>query len=108
MIVADGGSAVAVRVDISEADHAQSLIDGTTARLGAPSVLVNNAGMNKTRSARKQTIAEWDQVIAVNLSGPSPARTPRFQRCTRMASIASSSSAWPSRSRSRSRDAGSP
>lgn len=68
-IVADGGSAVAIRADISEADQAKSLIDETTERLGAPSVLVNNAGMNKARSARKQTTAEWDQVIAVNLSG---------------------------------------
>ena len=68
-IVADGGRAVAIQADISQAAEAEQLIAETTARLGAPTVLVNNAGMNKAAAARKQSPEHFDEVIAVNLNG---------------------------------------
>ncbi|AZG47694.1 SDR family oxidoreductase [Gordonia insulae] len=68
-ITADGGSAVAIRADVSDPGQAANLIDTTTAELGAPTVLVNNAGMNIAGAARKQSPGDWDRVIGVNLSG---------------------------------------
>ena len=69
-IIATGGRAVAVKADIADARQAQELVEQTTASLGAPTVLVNNAGMNLAQSVRKQSPEDWDRVIAVNLSGP--------------------------------------
>ncbi|KSZ60000.1 3-oxoacyl-ACP reductase [Rhodococcus pyridinivorans KG-16] len=68
-IVADGGRAVAIQADVSVVEDAERLIAETTAQLGTPTVLVNNAGMNKAGAARKQSPADFDEVIAVNLNG---------------------------------------
>ncbi|MFW0785236.1 SDR family NAD(P)-dependent oxidoreductase [Gordonia sp. CPCC 206044] len=68
-IVADGGRAVALRADVSDASQAEKLIATATDEFGAPTVLVNNAGMNLAGSARKQSPSDWDRVIGVNLSG---------------------------------------
>ncbi|MFD9664085.1 SDR family oxidoreductase [Rhodococcus sp. NPDC059968] len=68
-IVADGGRAVAIQADISKAVDAERLIADTTAQLGAPTVLVNNAGMNKAGAARKQSPEVFDEVVSVNLNG---------------------------------------
>ncbi|PQP25411.1 SDR family oxidoreductase [Rhodococcus opacus] len=68
-ILADGGRAVAIRADISRAAEAERLIADTTVQLGAPTVVVNNAGMNKAGAARKQSPEDFDEVIAVNLNG---------------------------------------
>lgn len=68
-IVADGGRAVAIQADISRATDAERLVAETTEKLGAPTVLVNNAGMNKAGAARKQAPEEFDEVVSVNLNG---------------------------------------
>ncbi|WP_084435840.1 SDR family oxidoreductase [Aldersonia kunmingensis] len=68
-IGADGGRAVAIRADVSDATQAEQLIAAATAELGAPTVLVNNAGMNLAGAVRKQSPQDWDRVIGVNLSG---------------------------------------
>ncbi|WP_109529526.1 MULTISPECIES: SDR family oxidoreductase [Nocardia] len=68
-IIDGGGRAIAIRADISDAAQAEELIATTTSTLGAPAVLVNNAGMNLAGAARKQSPRDWDRVIGVNLSG---------------------------------------
>jgi 3-oxoacyl-[acyl-carrier protein] reductase len=68
-IVADGGRSVAIRADVSDPRQAVDLIESATIELGAPTVLVNNAGMNIAGSVRKQSPDDWDRVIGVNLSG---------------------------------------
>ncbi|KMZ11554.1 2-deoxy-D-gluconate 3-dehydrogenase [Candidatus Burkholderia humilis] len=40
----------------------------TEAHFGRIDILVNNAGMNIRRDAEQYTYAEWDQIIATNLS----------------------------------------
>ena len=40
-----------------------------TAALGAPTILVNNAGVTRDRSLVKMSDVEWQQVVNVNLSG---------------------------------------
>lgn len=68
-IQASGGRAAAVRADVADAAQAAALIEETAERLGTPTVLVNNAGVNHAGSARSQPPREWDRVLAVNLSG---------------------------------------
>lgn len=64
-----GGRAAAIRADVSHADRAADLIEQVTAEFGAPTVLINNAGMNLFGSARQLSPQHWDRVIGVNLSG---------------------------------------
>ncbi|MGA4790705.1 SDR family oxidoreductase [Nocardia sp. AB354] len=64
-----GGRAAAIRADVSDADRATDLIEQATAEFGAPTVLINNAGMNLFGSARQLSPQHWDRVIGVNLSG---------------------------------------
>jgi 3-oxoacyl-[acyl-carrier protein] reductase len=64
-----GGRAVALQADIADAAEAAELVAQTTRVLGAPDVVVNNAGMNKGGSGRKLAPEDWDRVIGVNLSG---------------------------------------
>ena len=68
-ITADGGRAVTIQADVSSSEEAAELIRQAQQLLGTPTVLVNNAGLNVSGSARKLTPAQWDRVIGVNLSG---------------------------------------
>jgi acetoacetyl-CoA reductase/3-oxoacyl-[acyl-carrier protein] reductase len=53
-------------VDISDAAAVNAAI---AALPGAPTLLVNNAGITRDRSLAKMTDADWAAVIAVNLTG---------------------------------------
>jgi acetoacetyl-CoA reductase/3-oxoacyl-[acyl-carrier protein] reductase len=55
-----------VRVDISNADAVAKAVDQLP---GAPSLLVNNAGITRDRSLAKMSDAEWAAVLNVNLTG---------------------------------------
>ncbi|MFN8503709.1 SDR family NAD(P)-dependent oxidoreductase [Kouleothrix sp.] len=69
-IVAAGGAALAVAVDVSAHDQVQRLFDATIAAFGAVDVLVNNAALVKTeRHVLEADIAWWSRIIDVNLSG---------------------------------------
>jgi 3-oxoacyl-[acyl-carrier protein] reductase len=68
-IQAAGGQALAVRADISRPAQAEQLISTAAERLGPPTVLVNNAGVNDNASARSLGPARWNHVIGVNLNG---------------------------------------
>ena len=69
-ITAAGGTAAAFRLDVSSEE---SIKDGAKAileRFGKVEILVNNAGI--TRDALMMTMkrADWDLVLAINLTGP--------------------------------------
>lgn len=66
-IKAGGGAAIAVRADVSVQDEVEQAVKQVTAELGAPSVLVNNAGILRNRPFSNMTIEDWDAVIKVNL-----------------------------------------
>ena len=69
-ILAAGGEAVYVHLDVtSEADW-QNAVLTTTSRYGRLDVLINNAGIVIPRvSIEDRTAAEWDRVMAVNAKG---------------------------------------
>jgi len=68
-IVAAGGRALAVGADVADADRVRAAVDLVTAELGAPTVLVNNAGVLRDNLLFKMTEDDWDTVLAVHLRG---------------------------------------
>jgi len=63
-----GGKAVTLGGDVAEVQTAAMLVRETEARLGPIGVLVNNAGINPSRSLDQITAEDWDTTIRVNLS----------------------------------------
>lgn len=68
-IVADGGTAVAVRVDVSDTDSVARAAGEVIGRLGPPSVLVNCAGWDEMMPFVDTEPDFWKRVVAINLVG---------------------------------------
>jgi 3-oxoacyl-[acyl-carrier protein] reductase len=68
-IEAAGGRAVAVGADVSKSDQVNAAVDRVAAELGAPSVLVNNAGLIRDNMLFKMSEEDWDTVLNVHLRG---------------------------------------
>jgi len=68
-IEAAGGRAVAIGVDVSEEAAVELGVRRVVEELGAPSVLVNNAGITRDNLLFKMTVDEWDSVLGVHLRG---------------------------------------
>jgi len=62
-----GRRALAVATDVSDEDAVRDGVAAVVTGLGAPTVLVNNAGVIRDRTLAKMTLADWDLVINVNL-----------------------------------------
>ena len=67
-IVAAGGKAQAAVVDVASRESIESLISATVAGHGRIDVLVNNAGITRDNLLLRMKQAEWDDVIATNLT----------------------------------------
>jgi 3-oxoacyl-[acyl-carrier protein] reductase len=68
-VTAAGGRAVAVGVDVSKADQVEAAVARVVAELGAPTILVNNAGIIRDNLLFKMTEDDWDAVMGVHLRG---------------------------------------
>jgi 3-oxoacyl-[acyl-carrier protein] reductase len=68
-IRAAGGKAVAQKCDVSNRAGVDSMVAAAVAELGPIDVLVNNAGITRTAMLHKMTPHQWDQVLAVHLTG---------------------------------------
>jgi 3-oxoacyl-[acyl-carrier protein] reductase len=68
-IVAAGGTALAVGADVSDAAAVDTAFAQIVEELGAPTILVNNAGIIRDNLLFKMTVEEWDLVMAVHLRG---------------------------------------
>jgi 3-oxoacyl-[acyl-carrier protein] reductase len=68
-IVTAGGQALGVAVDVSDPEAVQAAVDRVAAELGAPTVLVNNAGVTRDNLLFKMTEVDWDTVMGVHLRG---------------------------------------
>jgi 3-oxoacyl-[acyl-carrier protein] reductase len=64
-----GGKAIAVGADVSDPDQVDAAVAEVTDRLGAPTVLVNNAGVLRDNLLFKMSVDDWDTVMAVHLRG---------------------------------------
>jgi len=68
-ITSAGGRAIAVGADVSDADQVQMGVDKIASELGAPAVLVNNAGVIRDNMLFKMTLDDWDTVLGIHLRG---------------------------------------
>jgi glucose 1-dehydrogenase len=68
-IVHEGGRALAIQADVSREEEANKLVQMTVEALGSVDILVNNAGIQRDASFLEMTLEQWNQVIAVNLTG---------------------------------------
>ena len=68
-ITAEGGKAVAYKVNISNQEEVQGLIKYAVDTFGTLDIMVNNAGINRDGILHKMPKENWDLVISVNLTG---------------------------------------
>lgn len=64
-----GVETLAYACDISQEDQADALIDACVKKFGKVDILVNNAGITRDTLMLRMKKEQWDQVIAVNLTG---------------------------------------
>lgn len=57
-------------VDLSATSELSDVVDQAAGELGDLSVLVNAAGTDAPGSAEELSLAEWNHVVAVNLTAP--------------------------------------
>jgi glucose 1-dehydrogenase len=68
--IRDGGSdAIAVQGDIGNPEDCAALFDAARARFGGVDILVANAGIQRDAPFADMTLAQWREVIDVNLTG---------------------------------------
>lgn len=68
-INAAGGTAAAFHCDITHRAQVDAAVAAAQAQLGPIAVLVNNAGWDVFKPFVKTVPAEWEQLIAINLTG---------------------------------------
>lgn len=64
-----GGRALGLAVDVTDPAAVRRLVDDVTARLGPIDGLVNAAGITRRGAAADFALADWERVLAVNLTG---------------------------------------
>jgi 3-oxoacyl-[acyl-carrier protein] reductase len=64
-----GGIAVGIGADVADHDAVEAAVARTATELGAPTVLVNTAGILRDTLLFKMTDDDWDAVVAVHLRG---------------------------------------
>lgn len=64
-----GGEAIAIAGDISQEGEVERLFSQAVARFGSIDILINNAGLQRDAPLVELSLADWDRVIAVNLTG---------------------------------------
>ncbi|MCY7287623.1 MAG: SDR family NAD(P)-dependent oxidoreductase, partial [Cryobacterium sp.] len=68
-ITAAGGKALAVGADVSDAAAVDAAVARVADELGAPTVLINNAGILRDNLLFKMSVDDWDAVMGVHLRG---------------------------------------
>ena len=68
-VEAAGGQGLFVHTDVTIEAEAKAMVDRTVERFGGLDFVFNNAGSGVNTPITKMTTAEWNQDIAVNLTG---------------------------------------
>jgi 3-oxoacyl-[acyl-carrier protein] reductase len=69
-IEAEGGKAEAFPLDVTSEDAIKSTVKEISAKLGKIDILVNNAGITRDNLLLRMKRADWDDILATNLSAP--------------------------------------
>ncbi len=65
-----GGEAAAFKLDVGSEEEIKSVVKAVTANFGKLEILVNNAGITRDQLVMRMKRADWDDVIATNLTAP--------------------------------------
>jgi 3-oxoacyl-[acyl-carrier protein] reductase len=68
-IVAGGGDALAIKMDVADADQIKSGFKQSLEKFGRLDILVNNAAITRDGLALRMKPEDWDAVIRTNLTG---------------------------------------
>lgn len=68
-IIDQGGSAITVQADVSDAEQVQNLIKETRTQYDKIDILVNNAGITRDTLLLRMKLEDWQAVINLNLTG---------------------------------------
>jgi 3-oxoacyl-[acyl-carrier protein] reductase len=68
-ITALGRKAIAVGCDVSNEDAVNAAVERIASELGAPAILVNNAGVLRDNMLFKMSLEDWQIVMGVHLQG---------------------------------------
>ena len=68
LVARTGARHVELAADLRHPDRCPELIDRTVSALGSIDILINNAGMIRRAPAVDFTTADWDEVLATNLT----------------------------------------
>ena len=68
-IEAGGSSALACRADVAREDQVAAMFEKMKAEMGTIDILINNAGLQQDAPFDEMTLAQWNKVIDVNLTG---------------------------------------
>jgi NAD(P)-dependent dehydrogenase (short-subunit alcohol dehydrogenase family) len=64
-----GGTAIAIKADISRLEEVDAMIERVIKELGDLQILINNAGASGGGPVLETPIAVWDRIMGVNLRG---------------------------------------
>jgi len=68
-ILAAGGRAETFKLDVANEEEIKAGVKAVVAKLGKLDILVNNAGITRDQLALRMKRADWDEVLATNLTG---------------------------------------
>lgn len=68
-IAANGGSATAIGVDVTDRSQVRAMVETAVETFGALNVIFNNAGMNRPRDFMDVDKANFDEIVRVNAWG---------------------------------------
>ena len=67
-ILASGGKASAIAVDVTDEADCQAMVAATLKTHGRLDILINNAGINIRKRPEDYTLTEWQQILQTNLT----------------------------------------
>jgi len=68
-IMGAGGNAFAFECDVSNEAQVEAMFAEAVSQFGTVDILVNNAGLQADSAFTEMTLAQWNKVISVNLTG---------------------------------------
>ena len=64
-----GGRGIAIKADVSKEDQVEKMFETTIKEFGTVDILIANAGLQRDAAFHEMTLAQWQMVIDVNLTG---------------------------------------
>ena len=69
-IQVNGSEAIVLKTDVSDENSINNMVDEAIKHFGKIDILINNAGIRHIKKLLDHTKKDWDEMIAVNLTGP--------------------------------------